>query len=53
MTNRNGAYGSGNQNAPERHGKAGAGMSGDNNKGTEYNSKRGSKSSLKNPQNHD
>ncbi|WP_180271595.1 hypothetical protein [Fredinandcohnia onubensis] len=49
--------GSQNQNSPRNGGKLetefGQDMaSGDNNKGTEYNSNRGSKSKLKNPNNH-
>lgn len=62
MTSRNGSKGSQNQNSPKRTGKLKGGKlneefakeiaSGDNNKGTEYRSKKGSKSQLKNPQNH-
>lgn len=56
MTSRNGSKGSQNQNAPGRHGKLsaefGQEISGDNNKGTDYRSKKGSKSQLKNPSNH-
>lgn len=44
MTNRNGSKGSSNQNAPGLHGKKPA--SGNNNKGNEYNSNRGSKSKV-------
>lgn len=42
MTNRNGSKGSSNQNSPSLHGAPVE--SGDNNKGTEYRSKKGSKS---------
>ncbi|MGJ9383044.1 imidazoleglycerol-phosphate dehydratase [Salipaludibacillus sp. CF4.18] len=57
MTKRNNKGGSKNQSAPERGGKLDTEFgqevaSGDNNKGKDYNSKRGSKSSLKNPSNH-
>ncbi len=56
MTKRNN-HGSNNQSSPRRGGKletefAQEVASGDNNKGNEYNSKRGSKSQLKNPNNH-
>lgn len=56
MTKRNN-QGSKNQSTPRRGGKLDTEFgqeiaSGDNNKGTEYNSKRGSKSQLKNPSNH-
>ncbi|MEH6939986.1 imidazoleglycerol-phosphate dehydratase [Bacillus sp. JJ664] len=44
MTSRNGSKGSKNQNAPELHGQAT--QSGDNNKGTDYRSKKGSKSKI-------
>ncbi|WP_453993857.1 imidazoleglycerol-phosphate dehydratase [Bacillus nitroreducens] len=49
--------GSQNQNSPRRGGKLETEFgqefaSGDNNKGKEYNSNRGSKSQLKNPNNH-
>ncbi|GGD15996.1 MULTISPECIES: imidazoleglycerol-phosphate dehydratase [Pontibacillus] len=62
MTSRNGSKGSQNQNSPKRTGKLKGGKmneefgkeiaSGDNNKNTEYRSKKGSKSQLKNPGNH-
>ncbi|WP_169824078.1 hypothetical protein [Anaerobacillus alkalidiazotrophicus] len=56
MTKRNNK-GSKNQSSPSRGGKLDTEFgqeiaSGDNNKGTEYNSKRGSKSQLKNSNNH-
>ncbi|WP_416150334.1 imidazoleglycerol-phosphate dehydratase [Salipaludibacillus sp. HK11] len=56
MTKRNN-QGSKNQSSPERGGKLGTEFgeevaTGNNNKGNEYNSKRGSKSQLKNPSNH-
>jgi len=56
MTKRNNR-GSQNQNSPKRHGTLDTEFgqevaSGDNNKGKEYNSNRGSKSQLKNPNNH-
>lgn len=49
--------GSQNQNSPRRGGKLETEFGqefaiGDNNKGKEYNSNRGSKSQLKNPNNH-
>lgn len=49
--------GSQNQNSPSLGGKLDTEFgqeitSGDNNKGNKYNSKRGSKSQLKNPNNH-
>ena len=43
MTKRNNHGGSDNQNAPERGGQL-KGDAGDNNKGNDYNSRRGSKS---------
>ncbi|WP_142247918.1 imidazoleglycerol-phosphate dehydratase [Alkalihalobacterium alkalinitrilicum] len=55
MTKRNNKGGSKNQSAPARHGKLDTEFGreiGDNNKGTEYNSRRGSKSQLKHPNNH-
>ncbi|MFC0523379.1 imidazoleglycerol-phosphate dehydratase [Pontibacillus salicampi] len=62
MTSKNGSEGSKNQNAPSRTGKLKGGKmneefgkeihTGDNNKGNVYRSKKGSKSQLKNPQNH-
>ena len=42
MTSKNGSKGSKNQNAPELHGQPT--ISGDNNKGNDYRSKKGSKS---------
>lgn len=42
MTSKNGSKGSKNQNAPELHGQAPT--SGDNTKGNDYRSKKGSKS---------
>ncbi|RXI96289.1 imidazoleglycerol-phosphate dehydratase [Anaerobacillus alkaliphilus] len=56
MTKRNN-QGSKNQSSPGRGGKLDTEFGqetaiGDNNKGTKYNSKRGSKSQLKNPNNH-
>ncbi|MGM9988210.1 MAG: imidazoleglycerol-phosphate dehydratase [Bacillaceae bacterium] len=42
MTSRNGSRGSANQNSPYLHGKDV--VSGDNNKGKEYRSRKGSKS---------
>ena len=42
MTSRNGSKGSQNQNAPELHGQTP--QSGDNNKGNDYRSRKGSKS---------
>ncbi|MBP0726154.1 imidazoleglycerol-phosphate dehydratase [Bacillus sp. RG28] len=44
MTNRNGSRGSSNQNSPSLGGAKPA--SGDNNKGTDYRSKKGSKSKV-------
>ncbi|WP_142247875.1 imidazoleglycerol-phosphate dehydratase [Alkalihalobacterium alkalinitrilicum] len=57
MTKRNNKGGSQNQSSPSRHGKLDTEFgqevaTGDNNKGTEYNSRRGSKSKLKHPNNH-
>ncbi|KGX90727.1 Imidazoleglycerol-phosphate dehydratase [Pontibacillus halophilus JSM 076056 = DSM 19796] len=62
MTSRNGAKGSQNQNSPKRTGNLPGGelneeygtdiLSGDNNKGKEYRSKKGAKSQLKHPGNH-
>jgi hypothetical protein len=51
MTNRNGSKGSRNQNAPDTEFAQELGT-GDNNKGTSYRSKKGSKSQLKHPNNH-
>ena len=56
VTKRNN-QGSQNQSSPRRGGKLDTEFgqeiaSGDNNKGKEYNSNRGSKSQLKNPSNH-
>ncbi|WP_088068228.1 imidazoleglycerol-phosphate dehydratase [Gottfriedia luciferensis] len=44
MTSKNGSKGSKNQNAPELHGQTPS--SGDNNKGKDYRSKKGSKSKI-------
>ncbi|KGP73078.1 hypothetical protein [Pontibacillus yanchengensis] len=62
MTSKNGSKGSQNQNSPKRTGNLPGGKmkeefakeihAGDNNKGKEYRSNKGSKSQLKNPQNH-
>jgi len=56
MTKRNN-QGSKNQSSPRKSGKLDTEFgqevaSGDNNKGNDYNSRRGSKSQLKNPSNH-
>ncbi|OZM58112.1 imidazoleglycerol-phosphate dehydratase [Lottiidibacillus patelloidae] len=51
MTSRNGSKGSKNQNAPDAEFSREL-SSGDNNKGNDYRSKKGSKSQLKHPNNH-
>lgn len=63
MTSKNGSKGSKNQSSPKRTGKLKGGevtaefakeiATGDQNKGKTYRSNIGSKSQLKNPQNHD
>lgn len=57
MTKRNNRNGSQNQSSPKNSGKLETEFgqevaSGDNSRGKHYNSKRGSKSQLKNPNNH-
>jgi hypothetical protein len=51
MTNRKGSKGSSNQSAPDTE-FSNELTTGDNNKGNKYRSKKGSKSQLKNPNNH-